>query len=107
MIPRLSVQRTLGVLLLAQALAVDAQPAPDTGNATAADEQDTTEGQVSLQLLEFLGEFTTEDGEWVDPAILMEGNVAGSARAERERRRREGAQDNSERGDDCVEPRCE
>jgi len=30
----------------------------------------------SLEFLEFLGEFETEDGLWVDPLTLLDNNVA-------------------------------
>lgn len=32
-----------------------------------ADEPDATEPQISLELLEFLGDFSTSDGKWIDP----------------------------------------
>jgi hypothetical protein len=82
---RFSRQRVLGLLLLAPALAVQAQRAPDTEATASADargSEDSQDRRVSLQLLEFLGEFTTEDGDWVDPELLMEGDIVGTARRE-------------------------
>jgi hypothetical protein len=81
MTPRFRIQGGLGLMLLAYALAIHAQEQPvdeadgtagettvETGGETAGE----TAGPALLELLEFIGEFTTEDGAWVDPAVLLE-----------------------------------
>jgi hypothetical protein len=111
---RFSRQGALGLVLLAPALAAQAQPAPDTRDATASVEahgSGDAAGRVSLQLFEFLGEFTTADGEWVDPAILMEGDIVGTAQTgmgrEGPNTQEQGADDDAARNENCVEPRCD
>ncbi len=75
MTPRFRIQGSLWLMLLAYALAIHAQ------------EQaiDETAAPALLELLEFIGEFTTEDGEWVDPAVLLEaddGELGGGTQRE-------------------------
>ena len=94
MTPRFSIQASLVLLLLVQALATQAQDRSartaggvsgdaagvsttgvSTGvaaGASAGSGAKETAGPVLLELLEFIGEFTTEDGEWMDPAVLLE-----------------------------------
>jgi hypothetical protein len=110
---RFSRQRALGLVLLAPALAAQAQPAPEARDATASTEahgSGESTGPVSLQLFEFLGEFSTEDGEWVDPLILMEGDIVGTAQTGMGREvldTRESGADDAARNENCLEPRCE
>ena len=111
---KFSRQGALGLVLLAPVLAAQAQQAPDTGDATTSAEAHgsrDTAGRVSLQLFEFLGEFTTEDGEWVDPELLMEGDIVGSAQTgmgrEGQETRGQDADDAAARSENCLEPRCE
>ena len=41
-------------------------------NAVASDEKQNTDAQsVSLELLEFVGDWTTQDGQWQDPMELL------------------------------------
>jgi len=107
---RFSRQGALGLVLLAPALAAQAQPAPDTAGTTHSVEAHGS-GDSTLQLFEFLGEFTTEDGEWLDPVILMEGDVMGSAQTgmarEGQETRRQDTDDDAARNENCVESRCE
>ncbi len=60
----------LAILILAASPAVaqsqDLQP-----NQVAVDSDGDT-SMPSMELLEFLGEFETEDGEWIDPVLLEE-----------------------------------
>jgi hypothetical protein len=44
--------------------------------AAAADEDSTA--MPSMELLEFLGEFQTEDGEWIDPMELSDTDIEQS-----------------------------
>jgi hypothetical protein len=118
---RFSRQGALGLVLLAPFLEMQAQPVSaaqaqpaDTRDATASVEahgSGDSAGRVSLQLFEFLGEFTTEDGEWVDPAILMEGDIVGSEQTgmgrEGQETRGQGTDEAAARNDNCLEPRCE
>jgi hypothetical protein len=115
MTPRFSLQRALGLLLLLQAFAAQAQPAADPGESVESGDGGDGSSRLSLQLFEFLGEFTTEEGDWVDPALLMEGDIVGSARTEMGREGQNGAaqapraqnsDDASGSSDNCVEPRC-
>jgi len=78
MAARFSVRRAFGLLLLAHGVIAQAQPASETGNA--ARRPATVEPDSLVSLLEFIGEFTTEDGEWVDTEILLETEVARSGR---------------------------
>jgi hypothetical protein len=112
MTPRFS--RQLALVLLAPALAAQAGPAPDAADSTATAETRGAGDSVtraSLQLFEFLGEFTTEDGEWVDPAILMEGDIVGSAQTgmgrEGQEPRGQDTDEDAARNDNCLETRCE
>lgn len=91
MTPRFSIQAGLGLLLLAHAAVAPAQAEPaGDGAAVAASRQPAeagTEvaGPVLLELLEFIGEFSGEDGEWVDPSVLLEldaDELAGTTRGE-------------------------
>ncbi|KPJ90086.1 MAG: hypothetical protein AMJ53_14910 [Gammaproteobacteria bacterium SG8_11] len=43
-----------------------------------------SEETVSLEFLEFLGEFQTEDGEWIDPVNLLEMEQSQSKRNDEE-----------------------
>jgi uncharacterized protein HemY len=70
MSPRFSIQTGLGLLLLAHAMMAQGQQA-DRAAVDAAVNMGNA-GPVLLELLEFIGEFTTEDGEWVDPSALLE-----------------------------------
>jgi len=36
----------------------------------------------SMEFLEYLGEWETEEGDWIDPAVLAENNVIESVEAE-------------------------
>jgi hypothetical protein len=104
MTPRSSIQGAFGLLLLAQTLTVQAQPA--TADEEAARPPPDTESAGLVSLLEFLGEFTTEDGEWVDPEILLETEVTGSGR-----RRELGAGNADDESanpvERCLDARCE
>jgi hypothetical protein len=115
MTPRFSLQDALGLLLLLPALAAQAQPAADAAEPVESGHgPGDGSGRVALQLFEFLGEFTTEEGDWVDPALLMESDIVGYARTEMGRDVQGGdgqaarAQDSDEpvRSENCVEPRC-
>lgn len=82
MTPRFRIQGSLGLVLLAYSLAIHAQEQSVDETGAVAGE---TAGPVLLELLEFIGEFTTEDGEWVDPTVLLEvedGELAGGTRRE-------------------------
>jgi hypothetical protein len=111
MTPRFSREGMLGLMLLALARVAHAQPSADPGAPAAdASEHGATDigAPVSLQLFEFLGEFTTEDGAWVDPTLLMEADIVDSARTAlgREGQDVRGQDANDEPVDNCLEPRC-
>lgn len=74
MAPRYSVIVLLAALLGQQAAGQDAAPADEASPAEgeAGDGGEYPHGDEGLfALLEFLGEFETEDGVWIDPADLM------------------------------------
>lgn len=110
MTPRFSARGALGLLLLLQAMVTQAQqqePAVEGGE-TAARGPETAGVRLSLQFFEFLGEFTTEDGEWVDPAVLMESDIvvsAGTATGH-DAQERDGQGQIEATADNCLEPRC-
>lgn len=86
MIRKPSIGRAVGFALLAQALAAQAaQPEEATDDGGVAARRQATgdsTGRASLQLFEFLGEFTTEDGEWVDPEVLLEADLVSPRQGE-------------------------
>ncbi len=47
-----------------------------SGLATMSRADDTQEKERLIQLLEFIGDWETQDGEWIDPesAVLLESN---------------------------------
>ena len=121
MTPRFSRQGALGLLLLLQALFAHAQSAAGASGSTEGSGTGDDSGRISLQLFEFLGEFTTEDGEWLDPAILLDGDGAGSAptamgrdgnepseqgRDARDAREVRGQDTDAGPVNNCAEPRC-
>ena len=58
---------TIAGLILAGLLA-GATPAPAAGNSAGAPEDQTARDQApTLELLEFLGEWETDEGYWIDP----------------------------------------
>jgi hypothetical protein len=99
-------------LLVAHAAVVRAQPA-DSGDAVVVAEGlaeglaevDDAAGPVLLELLEFIGEFTTEDGEWVDPVLLLEAGALADGTPVLGAR---GAGDEQAvQVENCIAPRCE
>ena len=42
----------------------------ETASAVFSEAEDTDSGAPSMELLEFLGSWETDDGEWVDPDLL-------------------------------------
>ncbi len=111
---RFSIQSALGLMLLAHAVGVQAQPATVSEDAVANPDGPTgaTEevaGPVLLELLEFSGEFTTEDGEWVDPTLLLEADDEGLAGAARDGTRELGAPQDEQAApiENCISPQCE
>ncbi len=102
---RFSIQSVLGLVLLAQAMGLQAQPAPASGNSSA-----PADSPTMLELFEFLGEFTTEEGEWVDPALLLEADADEQADATRRRSAGLGTEAGEEQTapvENCVSPQCE
>jgi hypothetical protein len=92
MTPRFSIPAALGWLLLAQTLAAQEQPeAPD---APSADARVASDAGSLVLLLEFIGEFTTEDGEWVDPELLVDAET-------------EDAESSAGQTENCSDPQCE
>ena len=74
MAPRFSLILLLAGLLGQQAAGQEPAPAGEASPADggAGDGGETRHGDEGLfALLEFLGEFETEDGVWIDPADLM------------------------------------
>lgn len=70
MTQRFNIRAAIVFLLMLAARAIPAQ------NELARAEED----MLLVQMLEFLGEFTTENGDWVDPAILADDRVAAAVR---------------------------
>jgi len=46
------------------------------GAAGAEDNGDDDAGMPDIELLEFLGSFSTEEGEWIDPQSLLEEDLS-------------------------------
>jgi hypothetical protein len=84
---RSSLRASLGLVLLAHA--VQAQPVGgQEANASEVSRAGSNAvGPTSLELLEFIGEFTTEEGDWVDPALLETDRSPGIDDRSAERRR--------------------
>lgn len=59
------------MLVLLLFLLVPPVQADETGLRPAAETDIDTDTEPSLELLEFLGEWQTDDGDWVDPASLL------------------------------------
>ena len=93
MTPRFSIPGALGLVFLAQSLAAQDQPEATAG-ATAADARVTSEASSLVSLLEFIGEFTTEDGEWLDPELLEQAES-------------DGAEPSADQTENCSDPQCE
>jgi hypothetical protein len=93
MTPRFSIPAALGLLLLAQTMNAQEQPEA-TPDAPSADARVAGEEGGLVSLLEFLGEFTTEDGEWVDPELLVETET-------------EDAESSADPTENCSDPQCE
>jgi hypothetical protein len=110
---RSSIQGALGLLLLVQTMATQAQPATasDTSvHSTSGRAKGEAAGPVLLEMFEFIGEFTTEDGEWVDPTLLLEvgdSDVAEGTRSDAELGVTRGAEEQSVPDENCISPRCE
>ena len=104
MTPRSSARHAIGLLLLAQALGVVAQQ-PEASDEIGVSPFDA-ESENLVSLLEFIGEFSTDDGEWVDPDILLETEIPGLGRSAEP-----GAADGDDASVDpnerCADSRCE
>lgn len=61
----------LGLLCSALVVAQTASPAP-AGPATQSPQEQEQEPGPSLELLEFLGQWETDDGEWIAPEDLAD-----------------------------------
>jgi hypothetical protein len=92
MTPRFSIPAVLGLLLVAQSMTAQEQPEA-TPEAATADARAAGDAGSLISLLEFLGEFTTEDGEWVDPELLLETETGSDA--------------SSDQTENCSDPQCE
>jgi hypothetical protein len=112
MTPPFSIHGALGLLLLAQTMAATAQPAT-TSDAAVDSANGRANGQVAgpvlLEMFEFIGEFTTEDGEWIDPALLLEANddLAEETQSGAGLGVTRGAEEESVSDENCSSPRCE
>jgi len=60
----------LAILIMAASPAIGQNQDPQPNQVTVASDDDTS--MPSMELLEFLGEWETEDGEWIDPVLLDE-----------------------------------
>lgn len=102
MTPRSSILPVLGLLVLAYTPVSQAQTAAEAAaRIPAAGAEDEL-----VSLLEFLGEFTTQDGEWVDPELL-EGEEGTPDRRVTSRPDVPRTGEPNEADERCEEPRCE
>jgi len=93
MTPRSSIVGACGLLLLAHVTLAQAQE-DDAATSTTDAAADT--GDL-VSLIEFLGEFTTQEGEWLDPQLLLETEPAAADRRSDADARRDADPDDEQR----------